>query len=78
MYFSLNYPKSEIVALEPETSNFEVLSKNSSNKKNGSNNDIFAESLVNLDITKMFAIIQEKIHKERYVRNAKKKYFRLF
>jgi len=41
-------------------------------KKNGSNNDIFAESLVNLDITKMFAIIQEKIHKERYVRNAKK------
>jgi len=72
LYFSLNYPKSEIVALEPETSNFEVLSKNSSNKKNGSNNDIFAESLVNLDITKMFAIIQEKIHKERYVRNAKK------
>lgn len=34
LYFSLNYPKSEIVALEPETSNFEVLSKNSSNKKN--------------------------------------------
>lgn len=41
-------------------------------KKNGSNNDVFAESLVNLDVTKMFAIIQEKTHKERYVCNAKK------